>query len=334
MASSYRLHTIANQLGRLRMGSSVFSHASMRYASSVPPHITKAEDWWGKCSRVKVLDGEMTYYDSDPDQSKSKDAVVFLHGNPTSSFLWRNVIPHIEGSSRCLAPDLIGMGRSSKLPIQYRYREHYRYLKAWFDTMNLPHKVSIVCHDWGSGLGFHWCHMHSDRIKSIIHMESLVSTVPDWSVFPEIAKQFFQALRSEAGEDMVLENNLFVELLFPKAVMRELGDDEMEAYREPFRNKGEDRRPTLTWPREIPLENEGPQDVVAVINAYSDWLKTTSTIPKLYIDAEPGFFSPSIRIGCATWPNQKTISVKGLHFLQEDSPDDIGKAIKTFLKDV
>ncbi|XP_038071042.1 coelenterazine h 2-monooxygenase-like [Patiria miniata] len=327
-----RLRVLTNVLGFLHPSNASTSVAG-RQVSSAAPHITKADDWWGKCSRVKILDGEMSYYDSDPSQ-KSGDAVVFLHGNPTSSFLWRNVIPHVEGSRRCLAPDLIGMGRSSKLPISYKYKEHYKYLSAWFDAVSLPHKVSIVCHDWGSGLGFHWCHMHPDRVKSIIHMESIVATVPDWSVFPDIARQMFQGLRSDAGEGMVLENNLFVELLFPRAIIRELSSDEMEAYREPFRNPGEDRRPTLTWPREIPFETEGPQDVVAIVNAYRDWLSKSADIPKLFIDADPGFFSPAIRIGCADWPNMKTTKVKGYHFLQEDSADDIGKAIHKFLSEL
>ncbi|XP_022091703.1 renilla-luciferin 2-monooxygenase-like [Acanthaster planci] len=328
-----RIRVLSNLLGFLHPNNAPASVAG-KQLSSAAPHITKADDWWGKCNRIQILDGEMSYYDSDPGQTKSRDAVVFLHGNPTSSFLWRNVIPHVEGSQRCLAPDLIGMGRSSKLPITYKYKDHYRYLSAWFDAVNLPPKVSIVCHDWGSGLGFHWCHMHPDRVKSIIHMESIVATVPDWSVFPEIARKMFQSLRSDAGVDMVLENNLFVELLLPRSIIRELSDDEMEAYREPFRNPGEDRRPTLTWPREIPIETDGPQDVVAIVNAYHDWLSQSANIPKLFIDADPGFFSPTIRIACRNWPNHKMVQAKGYHFLQEDSADEIGRAIHQFLSEL
>ncbi|XP_033098368.1 coelenterazine h 2-monooxygenase-like [Anneissia japonica] len=293
--------------------------------------------WFDKCNKIGVLDAEMSYYDSSkfskPKIGPEQAAVVFLHGNPTSSFLWRNIIPHVEGLTRCLAPDLIGMGRSSKQKNNsYRFSDHYRYLSAWLESVDLPEKVAIVCHDWGSGLGFHWSHQNPSRVKGIVHMESIVAVVPSWEAFPEIAQNIFQAMRSEAGEEMVLENNFFVERLLPTSVIRELSSEEMTCYREPFLNKGEDRRPTLTWPREIPVATEGPQDVVDIVNAYQTWLSKSADIPKLYINAEPGFFSSGIRKVTENWPNHETLSVKGLHFIQEDSPDDIGKAVHHFLK--
>ncbi|XP_071947914.1 coelenterazine h 2-monooxygenase-like [Antedon mediterranea] len=295
-------------------------------------------NWFDKCTKINVLDAEMNYYDSSnfskPEIGSDKAAVIFLHGNPTSSFLWRNIIPHVEGSARCLAPDLIGMGRSSKLKDtkSYRFQDHYRYLSSWFKSVDLPEKVIIVCHDWGSGLGFHWSHQNQARVKGIVHMESIVAVVPSWEAFPEIARDIFQALRSDNGEEMVLQNNFFVEKLLPLSVMRELSTEEMAVYREPFLQKGEDRRPTLTWPREIPVATDGPQDVVDIVNAYRTWLSKSADIPKLYINGKPGFFSSGITKVTENWPNQETVSVPGLHFLQEDSPDDIGKAIYHFLK--
>ncbi|XP_072039197.1 coelenterazine h 2-monooxygenase-like [Amphiura filiformis] len=289
-------------------------------------------EWWGKCRQIMVLDCDMSYYDSDP-AGKSKNAVIFLHGNPTSSFLWRNIIPHIEPVARCLAPDLIGQGRSSKRANHsYRFVDHYRYLSEWFDSVNLPEKVTLVIHDWGSALGFHWCHMHPNRVASIVHMESLVRAFPGWPGFPTLrATDVFQNLRSEAGDDLVLNGNFFVESILPLAIMRDLTEDEMNAYRQPFVNPGEDRRPTLTWPREVPIEGDGPEDVIKIAHDYFKWLCESKDIPKLYIDGEPGFFSENLRKLHNVIPNQKTVQVKGLHFLQEDSPDEIGRETKDFL---
>ena len=292
-----------------------------------------ATEWWGKCRRVKVLDLCMSYYDSDPTGAKdsASHAVVFLHGNPTSSFLWRNIIPHVEPVARCLAPDLIGQGRSDKRRNHaYRFEDHYRYLSAWLDTVNLPSKITVVVHDWGSGLGFHWCHMHPDRVEAIVHMESLMRSSLGWDSWQPKARELFQALRSERGEEMVLENNFFVEKMLPGSIIRKLSEDEMNAYREPFVTPGEDRRPTLTWPREVPVEGDGPEDVVEIANGYFEWL-CESQLPKLYIDGEPGFFSAMLRQMAGVWPNQSVVKVKGLHFLQEDSPHDIGKAVREFL---
>ncbi|XP_072025243.1 coelenterazine h 2-monooxygenase-like [Amphiura filiformis] len=292
-----------------------------------------AEEWWSKCSQVRVLDLHMSYYDSDPQQTKPH-TVIFLHGNPTSSFLWRNIIPHVAPVARCLAPDLIGQGRSAKRPNHsYRFVDHYKYLCDWIDTLNLTHKVSVVVHDWGSGLGFHWCHMHPDRVEAIVHMESLMRSSPGWDSWQPQARGLFESLRSDRGEQMVLENNFFVEKMLPGAIMRKLSEDEMNAYREAFRNPGEDRRPTLTWPREIPVEGDGPEDVIDIANAYFEWM-CQNHIPKLYIDGQPGFFSSGLRKAAKFWPNQQVAKVKGLHFLQEDSPAEIGRAVRDFLSKV
>src|SRR5687767_9064725 len=275
--------------------------------------------------RIRVLDTEMAYLDT----GRSRP-VVFLHGNPTSSFLWRNVIPQVEGVGRCLAPDLVGMGQSGKAPSgSYRFVDHARYLDAWLDAMELTRDVTFVVHDWGSALGFHWARRHPERVSGLVYMEAIVRPVT-WAEWPENARKIFQGMRSPAGEDLVLQKNVFVERILPASVMRKLTDAEMDVYRAPYREPGESRRPTLTWPREIPVEGE-PADVVAIVEAYGKWL-AQSPVPKLFVNAEPG----SILVGaqrefCRTWPNQDEVTVKGTHFVQEDSPDEIGRAIRDFL---
>jgi haloalkane dehalogenase len=275
--------------------------------------------------RVAVLDSEMAYVDTGRGRP-----VVFLHGNPTSSYLWRNVIPHAARVARCLAPDLIGMGRSGKAPAgSYRFVDHARYLDAWFDALALR-DVTLVIHDWGSALGFDWARRHPDRVAGLVYMEALVCPLT-WDDWPESARKIFQLMRSPAGEELVLQKNVFVERILPASIMRKLGDDEMDAYRGPFREPGESRRPTLTWPREIPIDGE-PADVVRIVSDNASWLAKSST-PKLFINAEPG----SILVGaqrelCRTWPNQREVTVRGLHFVQEDSPADIGRAVAEFVE--
>ena len=275
--------------------------------------------------RVRALDSEMAYVDTG-----SGNPVVFLHGNPTSSYLWRNVIPHVQGVARCLAPDLIGMGSSGKAPAgSYRFVDHARYLDAWFEAVGLDRDVTLVGHDWGSALAFHWAHRHPDRVAGLIYMEAIVRPVT-WDEWPEKARGIFQTMRSPAGEEVVLQKNVFVERILPASILRKLTDDEMAEYRRPFREPGESRRPTLTWPREIPVGGE-PADVVAIVDAYGRWLGT-SPIPKLFVNADPG----SILVGpqrefCRMWPNQREITVSGLHFIQEDSPAEIGRAIADFV---
>jgi haloalkane dehalogenase len=271
--------------------------------------------------RVAVIDSEMAYVDTG-----AGDPIVFLHGNPTSSYLWRNVIPQVEGLARCLAPDLIGMGESGKSPSgSYRFVDHARYLDAWFEALGLTANVTLVGHDWGSALAFHWAHRHPERVKGIAYMEAIVQPVT-WEQWPQAARAIFQAMRSPAGEEMILEKNVFVERILPGSVLRALSDEEMAMYRRPYLEAGESRRPTLTWPREIPVEGE-PSDVVEIVSRYAEWL-SVSDVPKLFINADPG----AILIGrqrefCRTWPNQREVTVKGVHFIQEDSPVEIGWAI-------
>ena len=281
---------------------------------------------------IDILDSRMSYLDTGA--VAGGKAVVFLHGNPTSAYLWRNIIPHVKPIARCLAPDLIGMGHSGKNPQgSYRFVDHFRYLSKWFESVDLPEKLTIVCHDWGSGLGFHWCNLHRERIEGLVFTEAIVSSIPNWEYFPDIARGIFQALRSPAGEDMVLKKNFFVERLFVGSIMRTLADEEMDEYRMPYKEEGESRRPTLTWPREIPVASDGPKDVVELTNDYNQWLSKSKDLPKLYIDPQPGFFAPGIRRQVNKWPNLRQVQAEGLHFVQEDSPDVMGKAIAEFLKD-
>ena len=261
------------------------------------------------------------------------DPVVFLHGNPTSSYLWRNVVPHLSGLARCVVPDLIGQGDSDKLdapgPGSYTFVEHREYLDGLLDRLDLGDRVTVVVHDWGSALGFDWASRHRDRVAGIAYMEALVRPVT-WDEWPEAARSIFQAMRSDAGEQIVLEKNLFVEAILPSSILRPLEEAELAEYRRPFLRPGEDRRPTLSWPRQIPVDGE-PSDVVAIVEEYAAFL-AGSPLPKLFVNAEPG----SILVGaqrefCRTWPNQTEVTVPGLHFVQEDSPDLIGAAIAEWL---
>ena len=278
--------------------------------------------------RLEVLGSGMSYVEVG-----AGDPIVLLHGNPTSSYLWRNVIPHLEGAGRCIAPDLIGMGDSDKLepsgPDRYRFVEHRRYLDALLEALDVRRNVTLVIHDWGSGLGFDWANRHRDAVKGIAYMEAIVRPV-SWAQWPDLARGIFQAFRSPAGEEMVLENNIFVERVLPGSVLRKLEEAEMEVYRRPYREPGESRRPTLTWPRQIPIDGE-PADVVEIVQSYSEWLQQ-SDVPKLFVNAEPGaILAGEVREFCRSWPNQREVTVKGNHFLQEDSPDEIGQAIAGWL---
>ena len=271
---------------------------------------------------------QMAYHDVG-----SGDPVVFLHGNPTSSYLWRNVVPHVSGLARCVVPDLIGQGDSEKLddpgPGSYTFTEHRDYLDGLLDQLDLGDKITFVLHDWGSGLGFDWANRHRDRVAGIAYMEAIVRPVT-WDDWPESARGIFEAMRSEAGEEMVLRKNLFVEAILPASIIRTLSDEEMDEYRRPFASPGEDRRPTLTWPRQIPLEGE-PADVVEIVASYADWL-STSEVPKLFVNADPGtILTGPQREFARTWPNQTETTVAGLHFIQEDSPHEIGEAIADWL---
>lgn len=261
------------------------------------------------------------------------DPTVFLHGNPTSSYLWRNIIPYAEEVGRVIAPDLIGMGDSEKLddsgPEKYTFLEHSKFLYKLLDELDLDN-VSLVIHDWGSALGFNWAKINPSKIKSITYMEAIVCPIDSWEEWPEIARKTFQLFRSDAGEELILEKNYFVERVLSGDTRLEMDSEEMQTYLKPFFNPGEDRRPTLTWPRQIPIAGE-PREVVKIVQEYEEFLGN-SDIPKLFVNAEPG----SILVGkqrerARLWPNQKEVTVKGGHFIQEISPNEIGKHLKEFL---
>ncbi|MFT7472488.1 MAG: haloalkane dehalogenase [Kiritimatiellia bacterium] len=264
------------------------------------------------------------------------DPIIFQHGNPTSSYLWRNVMPHLQDQGRCIAIDLIGMGDSDKLDnpdaSSYTFAQHREYLDGALEALGVERDVTLVIHDWGSALGFDWANRYRDAVKGIAYMEGIVRPV-SWEEWPEAARGVFQGFRSTAGEEMVLDKNTFVERVLPGSILRDLSEEEMAVYRRPFQNSGEDRRPTLTWPRQIPIDGT-PADVVEIVQAYADWL-TEADLPKLFINAEPG----AILIGaqrefCRSWPNQTEVTVSGNHFLQEDSPHEIGQAIAAWRKTI
>lgn len=276
--------------------------------------------------RVPVLDSMMAYHETG-----QGDTILLLHGNPTSSILWRDVIPKIAHLGRCIAPDLIGMGDSGKRPADgtnYRFVEHRRYLDQLLDQLDIGDRVTLVLHDWGSALGFDWARRHPHRVRAIAYMEAIVTPLT-WDDWPDRARGIFQGMRSAKGERLVLDDNSFVERILPSSILRGLTEAEHDEYRRPFQAR-EDRWPTLQWPREIPIDGH-PADVVRIVTDYASWLATTD-LPKLFVNADPS----SILLGrqrefCRTWPNQTEVTVAGVHFVQEDSVDAIGAAIADWL---
>jgi haloalkane dehalogenase len=275
---------------------------------------------------VEVLGRRMAYVDVGQGST-----LVFLHGNPTSSFLWRNIIRPLSGSYRCVAPDLIGMGDSEKLAESgrdaYTLATHQRYLDGLLEAVLPGVPVVLVVHDWGSALGFDWAKRHAGQVRGIAYMEAVVRpmAMSEWS-----AAGIFERMRSDAGEELVLEGNIFVEKILPKSILRQLADDEMAEYRRPFLEPGEGRRPTLTWPRQMPLDGF-PAEVVDVVSAYAEWL-SEAEVPKLFVNAEPGaILTGGMRDFCRTWPNQVEVTVPGIHFIQEDSPTEIAAALRSWL---
>lgn len=276
-----------------------------------------------------VLDHRIAYRESG-----SGRAIAFLHGNPTSSFLWRNVIPHVAPHGRCIAPDLIGMGASDKLQgddtDRYDFETHRRFMDGTLAALDVGSSVVLVLHDWGSALGFDWASRHPDRVAGIVYMEAIVRPLA-WDEWPTQSQPIFRALRSPTGEALILDKNVFIERILPASIQRDLDDDEMSAYRAPFLTPGEERRPMLSWPRSLPFDGE-PVHVADVCASYAEWM-AHNQIPKLFINAEPG----AILVGpqrefCRTWPNQTEVSVDGIHFIQEDSPAEIGAAIANFVQ--
>ena len=284
------------------------------------PYEKKSQDVKGK--RIAYVD------------EGSGDPIVLLHGNPTSSYLWRNVIPELEGSGRVIVPDLIGQGDSEKLPAsegadRYSFLVAYDYLCGLLEAIGATSNVTLVIHDWGSGLGFHWAKNHTHSLKGIAYMEAIVAPV-SWDDWPDAARGIFQGFRSDKGEDLILGRNMFIEAVLPSAILRDLSDEEMGHYRAPFTER-EDRQVTLNWPRQIPIDGE-PAHMVELVDAYAQWL-ASSDVPKLFINGDPG----SILVGpqrefCRSWPNQKEVTVRGAHFLQEDSPAEIGQAVASWLE--
>jgi len=275
--------------------------------------------------RVKALDSEISYIDVG-----SGDPIVFLHGNPTWSYQWRNIIPHLTPVARCLAPDFVGMGWSGKSPNNaYRFVDQAHYIDAWFDALQLTQNVTLVVHDWGAPTGFYRARRKPGQIKAIAYYEAIV--LPRlWADYTGGRDQRFRRLRSPEGEHLILDENMFVEVALPSGILRKLSDEEMEAYRAPYRDR-ERRLPTLVWPRELPIEGE-PADVVAIVEENARWLKASSDLPKLLINGDPGTtISGRVREFCRSLPNQREVTVKGLHHLQDDSPHEIGEALRAFV---
>jgi haloalkane dehalogenase len=286
--------------------------------------------WKDRKLTVDVLGRRMAYV-----QQGDGAPIVLLHGNPTSSYLWRDVLPALDGVGRCIAPDLIGMGDSAKLaagdPRRYTFACHRDFLDAFLDAVGVRDSVTLILHDWGSALGFDWVRRHPGAIRAIAYMESIVRPYPGWEDWGEKSRAIFQALRSPAGERMILDENVFVEKILPMAILRELTDEEMAEYRRPFAAPGEDRLPTLVWPRQLPIAG-APADVVEICNDYAAWLAAAPGIPKLFINVEPGaILTGAQREFCRTWPDQSEVTVAGLHYVQEDSGRAIGRAIANWL---
>ncbi len=309
------------------------SDGTVRINISGRPNVTPpAGSAWAREKRsAGVLGRRMAYVERGEGHP-----IVFLHGNPTSSFLWRNVLPRVGAPGRRLiAPDLIGMGDSDKIPAgdepdRYRLAGHARYLGAFIDEVAGTEPLTLVLHDWGGALGFDWAYRHQDRVRAIAYMETFVAplTLED---LPESFRPTLEAVRSPAGEALVLDENMFIEKMLPGVTQRALSADEMAEYRRPFLEAGDDRWPTLQWAREVPLSGE-PADVHDRIAAYSAWL-STAPLPKLFIDAEPGvFITGRIQRLASSFPNQHRVVVGGLHFVQEDSPDEVGRAIADWLE--
>jgi len=286
---------------------------------------------YGKC--FKSIKGKNIAYIDVGDGAP----IVLLHGNPTSSYLWRNVVPHLEGIGRVIVPDLIGHGDSEKLPDsegpeRYSFEITYEYLAGLLEELNITEDVTLVIHDWGSALGFHWAKHHPEAVKGIAYMEAIVCPVT-WDDWPESARGIFKGFRSDKGEDLVLQRNMFVEAVLPSSVIRQMGEEEMNQYRKAF-TRVADRQPTLNWPRQIPIDGE-PSHMVDLVASYGEWMASNQELPKLFINADPGsILTGKARKFCRTWPNQKEVTVAGTHFIQEDSPAEIGIAVAEWLKTI
>ena len=286
--------------------------------------------WEQRKSYADVLGHRMAYVEEGEGAP-----IVLLHGNPTSSYIWRTIIPDLNGLGRVIAPDLIGMGDSDKLGpedrTRYTFVRHRDFLDALLEKLGVTGNVTLVVHDWGSALGFDWARRHTGPVRGIAYMEAILTTLQSWDQWPESSRELFQALRTDQGEEMVLKNNVFIEKILPGWTLRTLDDEEMAEYRRPYLEPGESRLPTLTWPRQIPAEGK-PADVTRIVEGYAQWLATTPGIPKLFVNAEPGvIMRDRQRAVCRAWPDQTEITVAGKHLVQEDSGAEIGAAIAEWL---
>ena len=283
--------------------------------------------------KLRTINGKQIAYIDEG----SGDPIVLLHGNPTSSYLWRNVIPELVGKGRVIAPDLIGQGDSEKLPAsagpeRYSFEVAYSYLDGLLAEIGANSNVTLVIHDWGSALGFYWAQQHPTAVRGIAYMEGIVCPL-SWDDWPEAARGIFQGFRSEKGEDMILQRNMFIEKVLPSSVMRTLTDQEMAHYRAGF-EETDDRQVTLNWPRQIPLDGT-PAHMVDLVSSYGQWLAGNTELPKLFVNAEPGsILTGKAREFCRSWPNQTEVTVAGSHFIQEDSPKEIGQAVADWLETI
>ncbi len=292
-----------------------------------PSAISAADPY--PCMRMKVIDAEMAYVEAG-----EGDPIVFLHGTPPTSYLWRNVIPHLEGHGRCLAPDLMNHGDSDNIPGgKMRYADHIPYMDEWFEKVGATENAVLVLHDWGAALGFYRACRFPEQIKGIAYIESMVRP-RFWSDMPDERVAAFKKMRGPDGEAMVMESNFFVEkMLFEMGVIRELTEEEKNVYRKPTEDH-QKRMQTLQWPREIPFEGE-PEDNYKLVKQYSDFLCASEDLPKLFINCEEGHaLAGAAREFCRKWPNQTEITLKARHYAQEDCPDEIGEAIAGFVKKV
>lgn len=289
--------------------------------------VTVSADFPFESRYVHVRGSEMHYVEAG-----EGDPILFLHGNPTSSYLWRNIIPHVAGLGRAIAPDLIGMGKSDKPDIDYRFFDHVEYVEGFIDNLGLR-DVTLVVHDWGSALGFHYAHHHPANVRGLAFMEAILAPVASWDDFHPDFQQMFRALRTEGvGWEMVVGQNFFIEKVLPGAIVRELSEEEMDAYREPFRDEAS-RKPIWRWPNEIPIEGH-PPDVAMAVGAYNAWLQETD-IPKLLFHAKPGALmrAEAVEWCRANLSNLETVDVgAGIHFIQEDAPDEIGRALADWIE--
>jgi len=286
-------------------------------------------NWAAQKKRVSVQGHEMAYVERGEGRP-----IVFLHGNPTSSYLWREVIPSCETLGRCIAPDLIGMGDSDKLsnpgPDTYSFATHRQFLDGFLSALGVTRDVVLVIHDWGSALGFDWANRHRGAVSGIAYMEGIVRPLSDWSEFNPQAAPLFQGFRSDKGEELILDRNLFIEKVLPGSILRALTEAEHDEYRRPFQNR-QDRWPTLTWPRQIPVGGD-PADVTEIAADYAAWMAQTD-MPKLFVNAEPGaILVGAPRQSCREWPNQREVTVAGSHFIQEDSGKEIGHAVAAWIR--